>query len=59
MPQMTNDAVLLIHDCHQDQALWEDAILQGNHAFRFLREKRRGRIKLDVDKRSLSIEELP
>ncbi|MBY5353575.1 pyrophosphatase [Rhizobium leguminosarum] len=39
--------------------LWEDAILQGNHAFRYLREKRRGRIKLDVEKRSLSIEELP
>lgn len=39
--------------------LWEDAILQGNHAFRFLREKRRGRIKLDVEKRSLTIGELP
>ncbi|MBZ9790497.1 nucleoside triphosphate pyrophosphohydrolase family protein [Rhizobium sp. 3T7] len=38
--------------------LWEDAILQGNHAFRFLREKRRGKIKLDVEKRSLSIEDL-
>lgn len=38
--------------------LWEDAILQGNHAFRFLREKRRGRIKLDVESRSLSTEEL-
>ena len=39
--------------------LWEDAILQGNHAFRYLRENRRGRIKLDVERRSLSIEELP
>ncbi|WP_077106353.1 nucleoside triphosphate pyrophosphohydrolase family protein [Agrobacterium sp. DSM 25558] len=39
--------------------LWEEAILQGNHAFRYLREKRRGRVKLDVEKRSLSIEELP
>nr|WP_246763780.1 hypothetical protein [Rhizobium bangladeshense] len=39
--------------------LWEDAILQGNHAFRYLREERRGRIKLDVERRSLSIEELP
>lgn len=39
--------------------LWEDAILQGNYAFRYLREKRRGRIKLDVERRSLSIEELP
>lgn len=39
--------------------LWEDAILQGNYAFRYLRERRRGRIKLDVEKRSLSIEEFP
>lgn len=39
--------------------LWEDAILQGNHAFRFLRENRRGRVKLDIEKRSLSIGELP
>ncbi|MBB6487936.1 nucleoside triphosphate pyrophosphohydrolase family protein [Rhizobium lusitanum] len=39
--------------------LWEEAILQGNHAFRFLRESRRGRIKLDIEKRALSIEELP
>ncbi|KQW72347.1 nucleoside triphosphate pyrophosphohydrolase family protein [Ensifer sp. Root127] len=39
--------------------LWEEAILQGNHAFRYLRENRRGRIKLAVEKRSLSIEELP
>ncbi len=39
--------------------LWEEAILQGNHAFRYLRENRRGRIKLEVEKRSLSIEELP
>tara|TARA_R110002012_G_scaffold16612_1_gene63895 strand:- start:747 stop:1559 length:813 start_codon:yes stop_codon:yes gene_type:complete len=39
--------------------LWEEAILQGNRAFRFLRENRRGKIKLDVDKRALSIEELP
>ena len=39
--------------------LWEDAILQGNHAFRFLREKRRGRVKLDMANRSLSVEGLP
>jgi NTP pyrophosphatase (non-canonical NTP hydrolase) len=39
--------------------LWEEAIIQGNHAFRYLREKRRGRIKLDVERRTLSIEELP
>jgi NTP pyrophosphatase (non-canonical NTP hydrolase) len=39
--------------------LWEDAILQGTHAFRYLRENRRGRVKLDIETRSLSIEELP
>lgn len=39
--------------------LWEEAILQGNNAFRFLGENRRGRITVDVEKRSLSIEELP
>jgi NTP pyrophosphatase (non-canonical NTP hydrolase) len=39
--------------------LWEEAILQGNHAFRFLRENRRGLLKLDIETRSLTIEELP
>lgn len=39
--------------------LWEEAILQGNNAFRFLGENRRGRITVDVERRSLSIEELP
>jgi len=45
-----------------DQAplwLWEEAILQGNHAFRFLRENRRGLVKLNIEERSLTIEELP
>lgn len=39
--------------------LWEDAILQGYAAFRFLREHRRGRVTLDFDARRLSIETLP
>lgn len=39
--------------------LWEEAILQGNNAFRFLGKNRRGRVKVDVENRSLSIEELP
>ncbi|PZM08065.1 nucleoside triphosphate pyrophosphohydrolase family protein [Rhizobium tubonense] len=39
--------------------LWEEAILQGNHAFRFLQENRRGLLKLDIQTRSLTIEDLP
>ncbi len=39
--------------------LWEEAILSGNEAFRFLRERRRGRLQLDLIKHSLTIEELP
>ena len=39
--------------------LWEDAILQGFAAFRFLQEKRRGRIRIDMIDRKLHIEELP
>lgn len=38
--------------------LWEEAILAGNQAFRFLREHRRGRLRLDLDRRSLRIEEM-
>lgn len=38
--------------------LWEDAILQGYAAFRFLREHRRGRLLLDMDKRQMTIETL-
>lgn len=38
--------------------LWEEAILQGNRAFRFLREHRRGTLKVDLIKRSMIIEEL-
>ncbi|MGX8008382.1 hypothetical protein ACVDG8_004870 [Mesorhizobium sp. ORM8.1] len=38
--------------------LWEDAILQGNRAFRFLRTHRRGILKMDLKSRSLSIEEM-
>lgn len=39
--------------------LWEEAILAGNEAFRFLREKRRGRLQLDLDARTMFVEELP
>jgi NTP pyrophosphatase (non-canonical NTP hydrolase) len=38
--------------------LWEDAILQGNDAFRYLHEHRKGRLQLDLVNRSLRIEEL-
>jgi NTP pyrophosphatase (non-canonical NTP hydrolase) len=38
--------------------LWEEAILQGNRAFRFLRIHRRGTLKVDLKKRSMTIEEL-
>lgn len=38
--------------------LWEEAILEGYKAFRFLREHRRGRVTLDFDKRQLRIEPL-
>ena len=38
--------------------LWEDAILQGYTAFRFLREHRRGRLLLNMDKRLMTIEPL-
>lgn len=38
--------------------LWEEAILQGYAAFRFLRENRRGRIHIDMNNRHLSIETL-
>ncbi len=39
--------------------VWEDAILQGYNAFRFLRKHRRGRIKIEMNKRKLTIEPLP
>ena len=39
--------------------LWEDAILQGYAAFRFLRQHRRGRIHIDMKNRRLAIENLP
>lgn len=39
--------------------LWEEAILQGYAAFRFLREHRRGRLHIDTNNRSLTIETLP
>lgn len=39
--------------------LWEEAILQGYDAFRFLKEYRRGRVRIDMQKHQLSIEKLP
>lgn len=39
--------------------LWEEAILQGYAAFRFLRENRRGRLHIDINNRHLTIETLP
>jgi NTP pyrophosphatase (non-canonical NTP hydrolase) len=38
--------------------LWEEAILQGYAAFRFLREHRRGRLRIDMNNRRLSVEAL-
>jgi NTP pyrophosphatase (non-canonical NTP hydrolase) len=39
--------------------LWEEAILQGYAAFRFLREHRRGRLLININKHQLLIEPLP
>lgn len=39
--------------------LWEEAILQGYEAFRYLRQHRRGRLHIDAGQRRLSIEALP
>lgn len=39
--------------------LWEQAILSGNEAFRFLSQNRRGRLRLDLERRMLHVEELP
>lgn len=39
--------------------LWEEAIIQGYAAFRFLREHRRGRLHIDANNRRLTIEPLP
>ncbi len=39
--------------------VWEEAILQGYAAFRFLRKHRRGRVHVDMNNHRLSIERLP
>jgi hypothetical protein len=39
--------------------LWEQAILEGYAAFRFLRQHRRGPIQIDMTNRHLAIETLP
>lgn len=38
--------------------LWEEAILKGNAAYRFLRLHRRGRLILNLDKRDMIVQEL-
>jgi NTP pyrophosphatase (non-canonical NTP hydrolase) len=38
--------------------LWEEAILQGYAAFRHLKERRRGRLRLDLAQRKLFVEEM-
>lgn len=38
--------------------LWEEAILQGFEAFRFLQKKRRARLTLDMNRRRLFVKEL-
>jgi NTP pyrophosphatase (non-canonical NTP hydrolase) len=39
--------------------VWEDAILQGYEAFRFLQRHRRARLRLDMAQRKLIVGELP
>jgi hypothetical protein len=39
--------------------LWEEAILQGFRAFRFLQEKRRARLQIDMANRTLHVGDMP
>lgn len=39
--------------------LWEDAILAGYKCFRFLKEHKAGLVRLDMNKRTITIEKLP
>lgn len=39
--------------------LWEEAILEGYKAFRFLRKNRQGRVTIDMQKRRLLIKAIP
>jgi NTP pyrophosphatase (non-canonical NTP hydrolase) len=39
--------------------LWEEAILQGYAAFRFLKDRRRGRVTIDFRNRRLGIKDIP
>jgi NTP pyrophosphatase (non-canonical NTP hydrolase) len=43
---------------HSPLWLWEEAVLQGFEAFRFLKKHRRGRLQIDIHRRKLTIEEL-
>lgn len=39
--------------------LWEEAILSGNEAFRYLRKHRRGRLQLNLSNHQLTVGEIP
>jgi NTP pyrophosphatase (non-canonical NTP hydrolase) len=39
--------------------MWEEAIIEGYAAFRFLRKHRRGRVTIDMQRRKLHVEKLP
>lgn len=39
--------------------LWEEAILQGYTAFRFLKDRRRARVTIDFNNRRLTVRDLP
>lgn len=39
--------------------MWEDAILQGYDAFRFLQDRRRAQVQIDFKRRRLHVKELP
>ena len=43
----------------QPMWLWEEAILAGYEAFRFLRKHRRGRIQIDMARHQLSVSPMP
>jgi len=44
---------------HSPLWLWEDAILQGFHAFRYLKKHRRARLHIDMTLRKLHVQSLP
>ena len=48
----------LVVYCLLNRPMWEEAILQGYAAFRFLREKRRARLSIDFKHRRLRVREI-